>query len=220
VHCVAGVAGKQKRGLRVLREPHLVVKPNPQLKAKRTPSRSTPGPPTSQEWWGIAMTTVMGEGVGWGAIVLALDGYPQQLVGDDAGVPWTARHGLAALDLAASRQVPEGARDPGLSWRRDHGCPPSALACRKACSPWGIQQAVTRDHNATGHAATERVRRTRKEDGLWRQEWPRPLAVIGALEGWMAADKAPSLPCALGSRSPRQVDRHDDLSHGTPFVAA
>jgi hypothetical protein len=101
VHCVAGVAGKQKRGLRVLREPHLVVKPNPQLKAKRTPSRSTPGPPTSQEWWGIAMTTVMGEGVGWGAIVLALDGYPQQLVGDDAGVPWTARHGLAALALAA-----------------------------------------------------------------------------------------------------------------------
>jgi hypothetical protein len=42
------------------------------------------------------------------SLVLVLDGYTKKIVGYDAGVPCTARHGLAALDMAVSRQFPRG----------------------------------------------------------------------------------------------------------------
>jgi hypothetical protein len=45
---------------------------------------------------------------------------PHKSVGSYAGTPCTARHGLAALDMAVSRQLPEGARDQGVSWMCDH----------------------------------------------------------------------------------------------------
>jgi putative transposase len=203
-----------------MREHHRLVKPNATLQAKRTPSRSQPRPTTPHEWWGIEMTKVMVEGFGWVYLVLVLDWYTKKIVGYDAGVPCTARHGLAALDMAVSRQFPKGARAQGLSWMRDHGCQPTALAVMKACRPLGIQQAFTSDNHPKGNADTERVMRTLKEAGLWRQEWTSPLALIRALEVWIADDNEQYLHSALGYQSPRQFERHYYLSHGTPFVAA
>jgi len=153
-------------------------------------------------------------------LVLVLDGYTKTIVGYDAGVPCTARHGLAALDMAVSRQCPKGARAQGVSWMRDHGCQPTALAVMKACRTWGIQPAFTSDNHSTGNADTERVRRTLTEAGLWRQEWTTPVALIRALEVWMADDHEHDLHSALGYQSPRPFERHDYRSHGTPFVAA
>jgi putative transposase len=153
-------------------------------------------------------------------LVLVLDGYTKTIVGYDAGVPCTARHGLAALDMAGSRQFPKGARAQGVSWMRDHGGQPTALAVMKACRTWGIQPAFTSDNHSTGNADTERVRRTLTEAGLWRQEWTTPVALIRALEVWMADDHEHDLHSALGYQSPRPFERHDYRSHGTPFVAA
>jgi putative transposase len=217
---VEGLAVNKKRVCRVMKEHNLLVQPNLKLKAKRTPSRSKPRPTTPHAWWGIDMTKVRVDGFGWVSIVLVLDWYTKKIVGDDAGVPCTAKHWLAALDMAVSRQVPAGARDQGLSLMRDHGCQPTALAVMKACRTLGIQQAFTSDHTPQGNAETERVRRTLKEEGLWLQEWTSPLAVIRALEVWIADDNAHDLHSTLGYQSPRQVERHDYLSHGTPFVAA
>ena len=61
---VEPVPVNQKRMLRWRRAHHLVVMPNSKLKAKRTPTRSTPRPTTPHAWWGIDMTKVMVEGVG------------------------------------------------------------------------------------------------------------------------------------------------------------
>jgi putative transposase len=152
--------------------------------------------------------------------VLVVDGYTQQSVGDDAGVPCTARPWLAALAMAVNRQCPEGARDQGVSLMSDNGCQPTALACMKACSTLGSQQAFTSDNHRKGNTATARVMRTLTEACLWRQEWTRPLALIRALEGWIADDHEHDLHSALGYQSPRRFERHDYLSHGTPFVAA
>ena len=135
-------------------------------------------------------------------------------------MPCTARHGLAALDMAVSRQLPEGARDQGWSLMSDHGCQPTALAFMKAWSILGIPHAFTSCNNPTGHADTERVMRTLKEECLWLQEWTSPVALIRALEVWMADDNEHDLHSALGYQSPRQFERHDYRSHGTPFVAA
>jgi hypothetical protein len=63
---------KKQRMLRVLRERHRLVAPNSQLKAKRPPPRSNPRPTTPNEGWGIVMPKVLGEGFGWGYIVLVL----------------------------------------------------------------------------------------------------------------------------------------------------
>jgi putative transposase len=65
----------KKRVLRLMHEPHLLVRPNQQLQAKRTPTRNKPKPTKPSEWWGIDMTNVMVEGFGWVYIVLVLDWY-------------------------------------------------------------------------------------------------------------------------------------------------
>jgi putative transposase len=70
---VAQVPVHKKRILRLLREHHLLVTPNSQLKAKRPPTRSKPQPTKPNEWWGLDMTKVLVEGFGWVYIVLVLD---------------------------------------------------------------------------------------------------------------------------------------------------
>jgi putative transposase len=220
LHFIEGLSVHKKRVRRVMRGHNLVVKPNPKLNAKRTPSRSKPRPTKPHEWWGLDMTQVMVEGFGWGYIVLVVDWYTKKSVGCDAGVPCTARHWLIALDMAVNRQFPEGARDQGLSLLSDNGCQPTALAFMKACSTLGIQQAFTSYNNPKGNADTERIMRTLKEECLWLQEWTSPLALIRALEVWSADYNAHYLHSTLGYQSPRQFERHYYLSHGTPFVAA
>jgi putative transposase len=64
----------QKRGRRLMRAPHVWVKPNPQLRAKRTPTGSKPRPPKPNEGWGIDMTKSLGEDCGWVSIVGVRDG--------------------------------------------------------------------------------------------------------------------------------------------------
>jgi hypothetical protein len=64
-HVVEPLPVNQQRMLRLMREHHLLVRPNPRLQAKRTPTGCQPQPPRPQEWWGIEMTTVPVEGFGW-----------------------------------------------------------------------------------------------------------------------------------------------------------
>jgi putative transposase len=220
LHFVEQLPINKKRGLRVMREHNLLVKPNRKLKATRTPSRSKPRPTKPQEWWGIDMTKVSVDGFGWVYIVLVLDWYTKKIVGYYAGMPCTARHWLAALDMAVNQQFPTGARDQGLSLMSDNGCQPTSLAFMKACSTLGIQQAFTSYHNPKGNADTERVMRTLKEECLWLQEWTSPFELIRALEVWITDYNEHYLHSALGYQSPSQFERHYYLSHGTPFVAA
>jgi hypothetical protein len=55
----------KKRMLRLSRTHHLLLRPNRQSQAKRTPTRNNPKPTTPNEWSGIDRTTLMGEGDGW-----------------------------------------------------------------------------------------------------------------------------------------------------------
>jgi putative transposase len=178
----------KKRIWRLVREHHFLVPPNLKLKAKRTPTGSKPRPTKPNEWWGIDMTKVLVEGCGWVYIVVVLDWYTKMIVGYYAGGRCTAQHWLSALDMAVNRQLPHGARGPGLSLMSDNGCQPTAIAFMDACSTLGIQQAFTSNNNPKGHADTERVMRTLKEECLWLNEWTSPFELTRALAAWVAYD--------------------------------
>ena len=81
----------KKRILRLMREHHLLVTPNQRLKAKRTPTRSKPKPTRPNEWWGIDMTKVLVQDVGWVYIVVVLDWYTKMIVGYHADLRSTAQ---------------------------------------------------------------------------------------------------------------------------------
>jgi putative transposase len=122
--------------------------------------------------------------------------------------------------MAVNRQFPAGVRGHSLGLRSDHGSQPTSLVFLRTCSPLEIQPAFTSDNHPKGNADTERVLRTLKEACLWRQEWTSPVELIKALEVWITDDNEHYLHSALGYQSPSQFERHDYLSHGTPFAAA
>jgi putative transposase len=210
----------RQRIWRLLREHHLLVPPHLRLKATRTPSHSTPKPLKPHEWWGIDRTKVLVPGFGWVDIVVILDWYTKKVVGYYAGIQCSAKHWLAALDMAVNRQFPAGARGQGWSLMSDNGCQPTALAFMEACSTLNIHQAFTSENNPKGNADTERVRRPLKEECLWRQEWTCPFELIQAFEGWVADYNEHDLHSTLGYKPPAQFERDYYRSHGPPFLAA
>jgi putative transposase len=82
-------------------------------------------------------------------------------------MPCTAKHWLAALDMAVNRQFPDGARGKRLSLMSDNGRQPTSAAFTEACSTLEVRRAFTSDNNPKGNADTERAMRTVKEEYLW-----------------------------------------------------
>jgi transposase InsO family protein len=213
-------AVSKKRILRLMREQHLLVSPHLRLRATRPPTGSKPRPTKPHEWWGIDMTKVMVAGFGWVYIVVVLDWDTKKVVGHDAGVPCTAKHWLAALDMAVNQQLPEGARGMGVALMSDNGCQPTSLAVMEACRSLEIHQAFTSDNKPRGKADTERFMRTLKEECRWLQEWTCPVAVITALDLWIATYHEHYLHSALGYKTPTPFERDHDSSPSPPFLAA
>ena len=210
----------KKRMLRLMRAHQGLVTPNLRLQAKRTPTGSKPRPTQPTEWWGLEMTKVLVEGVGWVYIVLVLDWYTQKSVGYYAGTPCTARHWRMALDMAGQGQCPDGAQGHAVSLMSDNGGQPPSRAFLEACRILGIPQAFTSDHHPTGKADTERVMRTVKEECLGLQEWTCPFALGSALERWVTHYNEHYLHSTLGYKPPRPLEREYYSRHSTPFVAA
>ena len=220
LHFVERRSVNKKRMWRLRREHQLLVTPHRRLRATRTPTGQKPRPTKPNEWWGIDMTKVLVEGMGWMYIVVVLDWYTKTIVGHYAGMQCTAQHWLLALDMAVNRQFPEGAQGQGLSLMSDNGCQPTSTAFMRACRTLGIQQAFTSYNNPKGNADTERVIRTLKEECLWLQEWTCPFTLASALEVGIADYNERYLHSTLGYKPPRQFEREYHLSHGSQFVAA
>lgn len=220
LHFVEQLPVNKKRILRLMREHGLLVSPNLQLRAKRTPTRSKPKPTGPNEWWGIDMTKVLVQGFGWVYIVVVLDWYTKTIVGHHAGIRCTAQHGLSALDMAGNRQFPEGGQGKGLSLMSDNGCQPTSTTFMRACGALGIQQAFTSYNNPKGNADTERVMRTLKEECIWLREWTCPLTLASALATWVDDYNTHYLHSALGYQTPRPFEWEYLISHGAQFTAA
>ncbi len=213
-----GLAVNKKRIWRLMQEHGVLVKANARLKARRTPTRSKPRPTAPNQWWGIDMTKVMVEPIGWVYVVIVLDWYTKKIVGHYAGLQAKTLQWLVALDSAVQGQFPQGSRDHGLHLMSDNGCQPTSVAFMKTCATLGITQAFTSDNTPKGNADTERLMRTLKEELLWLREWTSPVALEQALATWVEWYNTRYWHSALGYRTPCQVEQQ--LSHSTQFVAA
>lgn len=95
---IARRAVNKKRMLRLPREHPLLVICHQRLHAKWTPTRSTPKPTRPHEWWGIDMTKILVQGMGWVSRVGVLDWESQGAcgrLGGDAvhGAGWALGRG-------------------------------------------------------------------------------------------------------------------------------
>ena len=197
----------------------LTVKPDTKLKARRTET-SKPRPTRPDEWWGIDMTKVLVERLGWVYIVIVLDWHTKKVVGYKAGLRSTSSDWLAALDMAVNRQFPDGARDKGLNLMSDNGCQPTSISFMKACGTLGIRQAFTSYNNPKGNADTERFMRTMKEECLWLREWTSYNELVKELDDWIEEYNGQYLHSALGYKPPRVFETEYHVSHDTLLVAA
>jgi putative transposase len=215
---VEHLAVSNQRILRLLREQHLLVPPNLRPRAKWTPTGSKPRPTKPQAWWGLDLTKVRGTGFSWISIVVVLDGYSKQLVSCDAGVPCTAKHGVAALDMAVNQQFPDGAQGKGWSLMSDHGCHPTLIVFMEAYSIMEIHQAFTSANTPKGYADTERCLRPLQEECRWWQAWPpqadEQLRTLGS------ARQRALAACVPGVQNPNQCERDSYRSHSPPCRAA
>jgi putative transposase len=211
----------KKRIWRLMREHYLLVTPNGRLKAKRTPTRSTPKPTKPHAWWGIDMTKVLVEGLGWVYIVVMRAWYTTKSVGYEVGLQSTTQQWLAALDRAGNRQCPAGARGQGRSLMSENGWQPTSMAFMHVCNTLGIHQVFTSYNNPKGNADTAGGMRTlKKEECLWLHEWTSPLTLASALERWIDDYNEHDLHSALGYKPPRPFERKYHCRHGTQFTAA
>ncbi|MER3424757.1 MAG: hypothetical protein C4293_17605 [Nitrospiraceae bacterium] len=210
----------RKRILRLMREQRLLVQGNPRLKATRPPTRSKPRPTAPDQWWGIDMTKVLVEPIGWVSVVIVLDWYTKKIVGHSAGLQAKTAQWLTALDAAVQRQCPHGSRDHGLHLMSDNGGQPTAVAFMKTAAMLGITQAFTSSNTPKGNADTERLMRTLKEELLWLRDRTSAVALEQALAAWVEWYNTHYWHSALGYRTPCQVEQQDLLSHSTQFMAA
>jgi putative transposase len=166
------------------------------------------------------MTQVLVEGFGWIDIVVVLDGYTTVVVGYQVGIQCPSPQWLAALNMAVSRQFPDGVRGQSVPLMRDDGCQPTSVAFQDVGRALEIQPALTSDHNPQGNADTERWTRTLTEGCLWLQEWTCPLALVKILEGWIDQYHEHDLHSAVGYKTPRPFERDDHRCHRPPCIAA
>ena len=197
----------------------LTVTPGTKLKAKRTES-AKPRPARPNEWWGIDMTKVLVERLGWVYIVIVLDWYTKKVVGYQAGLRSKSADWLSALDMAVNQQFPDGARDKGLNQMSDNGCQPTSISFMEACGTLGINQAFTSYNNPKGNADTERFMRTMKEECLWLTEWMSYNELVKDLDNWIEYYNGQYLHSTLGYKPPRQFENEFNESHNTLLVAA
>jgi putative transposase len=203
---IDGLEINKKRVFRLMQRHNLLVKPDVNLKAKRTPTKSKPRPNLPNQWWGIDMTKVMVQGFGWMYIVVVLDWYTKKIVGYYAGMECKSRHWLEALDMAVNRQFPEGVREKQLFLMSDNGSQPTSVGFMKSCREMEITQAFTSYNNPKGNADTERVFRTMKEELLWLKEWTSPFELADALGAWIPYYNGEYLHSALGYKSPEKFE--------------
>jgi transposase InsO family protein len=173
---------------------------------ERTP-RSEPKATRPRHYWGIDMTQVLIPTLGWAYLVIVLDWYTKKIVGWDLALRSRRQEWEAALMRGAQAEFPQGVRGAGLKLVSDNGSQPTATGFMAAMGTLGIQQVFTNYDNPKGHADTERLMRTIKEERLWLREFTSLEEVRAAIHHWITVEyNRRHVHSALGYKSPLEFE--------------
>lgn len=201
-----GLKINEKRVHRIMKENNLIIQQRATLKASRT-IRAKPKATKPNQFWGIDMTKTWVHGYGWVYIVLVIDWYTKQIVGNFAGGYCRSQEWLQALENGVLKKLPEGTLGKELKLVSDNGCQPSSIAFQKACKLLDIEQIYTSYNNPKGNAETERMMRTMKEECLWLSEWTSFEQLLNALNNWINFYNREYPHSALDYKSPDEFEK-------------
>lgn len=180
----------KKRVCWLMKEENLLVTKENKLKAKRAkyPSKSKPKPRRPNQIWGIDMTKILIQGIGWVYLQIVLDWFTKKIVGYSLSFTSKTCDWLNALDFVLNNQFPLGIKDvldTPLYLVSDNGSQPTSIKFIQACKDLSIKQIFTSYNNPKGNADTERVLRTLKEDLIWIKEFTSFEDLREDLEKWI-----------------------------------
>ena len=182
-----GITVNRKRVYRLMKEQGLTVK-RELHKARRTPNRSKPRATRPKQFWGIDMTKFLIEPLGWIYLIIVLDWYTKKIVGWNLSVRCRSQEWKEALEMALSREFPDGIRGAALKLISDNGSQPTSLSFMRDMKTLEIEQIFTSYDNPKGNADTERVIRTIKEEVIWLNEFTTLEEALRTVGPWIETD--------------------------------
>ena len=197
----------KKRIYRIMKSNNLLLSKENNNKALRT-QKSKPIPSKPNHWWGIDMTKIKLNYVGWVYITIIIDWYSKKLVGYHIGLQSKACDWMESLDMAVHNQFPDGIRKykHNLCLMSDNGCQPTAHSFKENCKTLGINLVFTSYCNPKGNADTERFMRTMKEECLWINEFESFEELKATLTNWIRNYNAKYLHSSLKYKSPEDFE--------------
>jgi len=208
-----GLNINKKRIYRLMKKEKLLVTKEAKLKAKRAkfPYKSKPKAIRPNQIWGIDMTKILIQNVGWMYLQVVLDWFTKKIVG--YSLSFTSKTGdwLDALNSALNNQFPLGIKDSlgsCLYLVSDNGSQPTSIKFMQACKDLNIKQIFTSYNNPKGNADTERVIRTLKEDLIWIKEFTSPQELKQDLERWIHSYNAIYPHSSLNYKTPLQFEEN------------
>ncbi|MCB1073826.1 MAG: IS3 family transposase [Chlamydiia bacterium] len=196
----------KKRVYCLMKRHRLLVTQETKLRAIRTP-RSKPKADRPDQLWGIDMTKIKVDELGWAYVVITLDWYTKKIVGHSVNIRSKTSDWLEALEKGLRTQFPQNCKGSGIQLVSDNGCQPTSEKFMRTCKQLGVSQIFTSFNNPKGNADTERMMRTLKEELLWLKEWKSYQELKTALDSWIKQYNRSYLHSALGYRSPESMER-------------
>jgi len=193
----------KKRIYRIMKTHSLLLSKENKNTALRT-KKSNPIAKLPNSWWGIDMTKIKLNYVGWVYITIVIDWFSKKIVGYHIGLQSTAKDWSSALDMAVSTQFSAGIRSYGhsLCLMSDNGCQPTSKSFKENCEILGINLVFTSYCNPKGNADTERFMRTMKEECLWINEFDSYDELKFILSNWIHNYNQKYLHSTLKYKSP------------------
>jgi len=206
-----GLNLNKKRIYRLMKEEKLLVSKDTRVKAKRTkfPYKSKPKPTRPNQIWGMDMTKILIQGIGWVYLHIVLDWFTKKIVGYNLSFTSRTIDWLNALNTGLNNQFPYGIRDTlngTLYLVSDNGSQPTSIKFMQACKDLNIKQIFTSYNNPKGNADTERVLRTLKEDLIWIKEFTSPGELWQDLEKWIYSYNTIYPHSSLNYKTPLQFE--------------
>ena len=202
-----GIYINKKRAYRLMRENDLLCSVKRCKAKRRSNNGKKPRAVRPLQFWGIDMSKVMIQCLGWAYFVVIIDWYSRRVVGWSLKLRSRSSDWLEVLEEAVLREFPDGTRGKGLQLISDNGNQPTSKSFHERCKILGIEQIFTSYGNPRGNAETERFIRTFKEEVVWPVEFVNFEEAVEAIKSWIEYYNEDYVHSSLGYMSPIEFEK-------------